>query len=149
MIYVTLAKGKIHLKPDDKTFEFNRSAWREIGEFLAKRPGWTFLCSSSCDFPEEEGFPKTFRVHEVMGKAVEHAYKILGVDVPVGPLSKAIDALEKAAKTYKNGFPLPLTLQRAGRKGEDVTLVFNSKDEFDTFTDGVRYAQRLVKRGGS
>src|SRR5579864_1859565 len=96
MIFLSLKKGKIVLKPDgepERAFSYPKHDKRPvedvIGEFLAERPGWDFLTSSSINHPGEYGFSPNFHVERVMSRAVERAYRKLAVPVEPGPLDEA------------------------------------------------------------
>ncbi len=145
MIFLSLEKGRITLKDEGgQKRTFRRDAYKTIGTYLAKRPGWGFLISSSVNHPQEYGFPRNFDVQGVMAKAVEHAYRKLAIVVLPIPLQKAPETIEAAAKTYPHDGLVPLLLKRAGKKREDVLLAL-SRDELENFLLGVRYSANLAE----
>ncbi len=145
MNFVALSKGKIHITfADDSKHTFKPSEHVRMGDLIAKHRAWSFQCSSSCDFPHEEGFKQTFDVGLVLRRAVEHARAKLAIPVEIGPLEDADERIEHAAKKF-GGFPVSLKFLGSGKKGEDVVLTFGEENDLEYFTGGIRYARRLAK----
>ncbi len=145
LIFLSLKKGKITLKPDGGLEKaFGPKSIKSIGDFLAKRPGWEFLTSSSVNHPQEYGFPRNFDVSEVMGKAVEYAYRKLAIPIEPGPVEKAVEAIESAAKCYHYPGQLPLLFVRSGKGGKDILSTFTG-EELGLFLMGIKYSSNLVE----
>lgn len=151
MIFLSLKKGKITLKPDgepETAFSYPKHGKRPtedvIGEFLAERPGWDFLTSSSINHPGEYGFSPNFHVERIMSRAVERAYRKLAISVEPGPLDKAVETLEALQKAHARKFPLALRFRRSSRKGEDALLVFKTYEDLDHFISGLQYGRNLT-----
>ena len=146
LIFIGLHEGKITLRPESgPARSFAKEAHTAIGNYLAKRPGWYFTCSSSVNHPKEFGFAKNFDINRVMSKAVEHAHRKLAVPVKPGPVNKAANAVEEAAKSYTHGYPVPLLFRKSGRDGKDVLLTFKDPSDLETFLAGLRYGSNLSR----
>lgn len=146
MNFVSLSQGKIKISfgLNDRTeHTFKPTEHARIGDLIAEHQAWSFQCSSSCDFPHENGFKRSFDVSDVLGKAVEHARNKLAIPVEPGPLDDADVRIEAAAKRF-GGFPVSLKFVKSGKKGEDVVLTFSEENDLEYFTGGIRYARRLV-----
>jgi hypothetical protein len=148
MIFSGLKKGQILINIDDGKhkgdYNFNGDEHRRIGNLLAKLPGCgrgQFLTSSSCNHPGEYGFDENYDVSEVMSKAVAHAHEKTAIPVPKGPHADVV--IDKLIKG--KAFPLALKFLGSGKKGEDVTLVFDEEKDLEWFTGGIRYASRLAR----
>lgn len=150
MIFVGLKKGQILINIDEGEhkgdYNFNLDEHRRIGNLFAKLPGCgrgQFLTSSSCNHPSEYGFSRNFDVSKVMSKAVAHAHTKTAIPIIKGP---PVDVAHLIGLLVKGkAFPLALKLLGSGKKGEDVTLVFDEEKDLEWFTGGLRYASRLTK----
>lgn len=154
MIFVSLKKGKITLHPDgeeERAFGYPKDGRKDchvaIGEYLAKYGGGTdFLTSSSVNHPHEYGFSRNFDISKVMGKARAIAFEKLAIRVEPGPIGKAVEVLEAAAKKYGR-YPLPVLFVKSSRKRKDALLVFDEPEAFEQFLSGLMYGSNLVELG--
>jgi hypothetical protein len=150
MNYVSLDKGSITVRSgDDVPHTFNPDEHVRIGDLIAESRVFSFMRSSSCDFPDEYGFDENFEVDAILAKAVEHARRKLAVAVHPTPIGDLAAAVEKAAKEYLGGFPLSLLFVKSGKKGQDIMLPFEEEKDLEYFTAGIRYTARLAACNGS
>jgi len=74
-MFVTVKQGEFEVRGDDD-FEGNRFAptregLRGMAIYFAERNApESVMCSSSCDFPEEDGMPEGFDAREFIGIAI-------------------------------------------------------------------------------
>jgi hypothetical protein len=144
MNFVALIDGKIQIRfaDDARPVKFRPDETVRMGRHFAKHRTWNFMCSSSCDFPHENGFKRSFDVSQVLGKAVELARARVAIPFKRGPLEGISARLDTIVK--KAGFPVSLNFLKSGKRGEDVVITFEDEAQFEFFTGGIRYANRLV-----
>lgn len=135
----------VPVKKGDST---HKAAVAKIGDWLAKQPGWEFMCSSSTNHPKESGFPDDFDVGDVLSAAVAYAFARLAIRIEPGPVVKAAEVIEAAIKTYPHSGPVPLVFVRSGKDRKDTLLWFKRDgeggvSEMDTFIIGLKYAANL------
>lgn len=146
MNFVSLSKGGIEIRfgDDDKAIRFLANEHIRIGSHIAKRQAWSFIFSSSCDFPHEYGFKRSFDVNAVLQRAVDYAREQVAIAVEPGPLAGAADRIEEQLKAAKLTLPVSLKFVKSGKKGEDVVVTFAEESAFDYFGLGLRYGARLA-----
>jgi hypothetical protein len=147
MIFVSLHKGRVHLKPDSEKDSkgFRRDDWEGMGRLLVKQGQWDFMCSSSVNHPQEYGFPRSFNVDKVLGKAVDYAYGKLAIPVKgLDTIKKTAAYIEKLAQGKR--FPLSFCFVKSGKKKADVVVVFREENELIHFLCGMRYGSNIAPR---
>jgi hypothetical protein len=148
MNFVSLAKGKIQISfgNDKREHTFKPSEFARIGDLIAKHRAWSFMYSSSCDFPDEGGFRKNFSITKVLSRAVGYARDKLAIPIKAGPLDNDTDVrIEKAAEKF-GSFPVTFKFRRCRKTGVDVVLTFQNGTDLEYFLSGIRYARRLSER---
>jgi hypothetical protein len=141
---LALREGKIEIRfGDEPKRSFRPSEIKRMGEAIAKHRAWGFMSSSSCDFPHENGFKKSFDVGKVLGKAVEYARNKLAVDIVGLPIEDLDERVESTIK--KIGLPASLRFVKSGKNGESPVVTFNEENHVEFFTGGIRFARRVMK----
>jgi hypothetical protein len=161
IVYVSLvSRRKISISDMDKKGKAlvvqgddlaRAQAVEKIGDWLAKQPGWEFMCSSSCNHPKESGFRDDFDVGDILSEAVNYAYGKLAIRIEPGPVTKAPEVIEAAVKSYKYPGAVPLLFVRSGKDKKDILLWFKhppegeeeGSSELDYFIIGLKYAANL------